>query len=110
MQVGKKFELLNCDDHKRELVKHGRDISSARPDITHQCLMMLLDSPLNRAGMLQVYIHTERNVLIEVNPHTRIPRTFNRFSGLMSESFSYYCINCPDFRRLMDSKLHKNGQ
>jgi len=30
-----------------------------------------------------VYIHTEKNVLIEVNPHTRIPRTFKRFSGLM---------------------------
>ena len=44
---------------------------------------MLLDSPLNRAGLLQVYIHTEKNVLIEVNPHMRIPRTFNRFSGLM---------------------------
>lgn len=47
--------------------------------------MMLLDSPLNQAGMLQVYLHTERNVLIEVSPHVRIPRTFNRFAGLMSE-------------------------
>lgn len=44
---------------------------------------MLLDSPLNKAGLLQVYIHTERNVLIEINPHTRIPRTFDRFCGLM---------------------------
>lgn len=33
--------------------------------------------------MLQVYIHTAKNVLIEVNPHVRIPRTFKRFSGLM---------------------------
>ena len=49
---------------------------------------MLLDSPLNRAGLLQVYIHTEKNVLIEVNPHTRIPRTFKRFCGLMGKSFS----------------------
>ena len=47
---------------------------------------MLLDSPLNRAGLLQVYIHTERNVLIEVHPQTRIPRTFDRFSGLMGEN------------------------
>lgn len=44
---------------------------------------MLMDSPLNRAGLLQVYIHTQKNVLIEVNPQTRIPRTFNRFCGLM---------------------------
>jgi len=48
---------------------------------------MLMDSPLNRAGLLQVYIHTERNVLIEINPQTRIPRTYNRFSGLMGTEF-----------------------
>ena len=45
--------------------------------------MTLLDSPLNKAGLLQVYIHTAKGVLIEVNPHVRIPRTFKRFSGLM---------------------------
>lgn len=44
---------------------------------------MLFDSPLNRAGLLQVYIRTQQNVLIEINPQTRFPRTFKRFSGLM---------------------------
>lgn len=33
--------------------------------------------------MLQVYIHTAKGVLIEVNPQIRIPRTFKRFGGLM---------------------------
>lgn len=47
---------------------------------------MLFDSPLNRAGLLQVYIHTENNVLIEINPQTRIPRTFKRFAGLMGNN------------------------
>ena len=46
---------------------------------------MLLDSPLNRSGNLQIYIHTQRNVLIEINPQTRIPRTFDRFCGLMGK-------------------------
>ena len=53
-----------------------------------QCLLTLLDSPLNKAGLLQVYIHTAKGVLIEVNPHVRIPRTFKRFSGLMGESLN----------------------
>lgn len=107
IQVGRNFELLNSDHHRHQLAKHGRDASSARPDITHQvsescdvtvsillihlplqCLMMLLDSPLNRAGLLQVYIHTERNVLIELHPQTRVPRTFDRFCGLMGKSIS----------------------
>lgn len=82
-----KYTLLNCDDHQGILAKTGRDIADARPDITHQCLLTLLDSPLNKAGLLQVFISTTKGVLIEVNPHVRIPRTFKRFSGLMGAWF-----------------------
>nr|CAB3242488.1 ribosomal RNA small subunit methyltransferase NEP1-like [Phallusia mammillata] len=83
VKVGKTFELLNCDKHKNVLRKNNRNPGTCRPDIAHQCLLMLMDSPLNRAGLLQVYIHTAKNVLIEINPQTRIPRTFDRFCGLM---------------------------
>ena len=78
------FELLNCDDH-RELCKRKLklDPKEFRPDICHQELLALIDSPLNKAGHLQVYIKTTKNVLIEVNPQIRIPRTFKRFSGLI---------------------------
>lgn len=48
-----------------------------------QCLLTLLDSPINKAGKLQIYIHTAQGVLIEVSPTVRIPRTFKRFAGLM---------------------------
>ncbi|KAF2685677.1 Nep1-domain-containing protein [Lentithecium fluviatile CBS 122367] len=78
-----KFNLLNSDDHIGVMRKMGRDISEARPDITHQCLLTLLDSPINKAGKLQIYIQTARGVLIEVSPTVRIPRTFKRFAGLM---------------------------
>lgn len=87
VKVGKgkesKYHLLNSDDHQGILKKHGRQIADYRPDITHQCLLTLLDSPLNKAGLLQVYIRTQKGVLIEINPQTRIPRTFSRFTGLM---------------------------
>lgn len=53
---------------------------------------MLMDSPLNRAGLLQVYIHTEKNALIEINPQTRIPRTFTRFCGLMGKQPPQLCV------------------
>ncbi|XP_045173344.2 ribosomal RNA small subunit methyltransferase NEP1-like [Mercenaria mercenaria] len=96
VKVGKTFELLNCDKHKSIAKKFKRDIATCRPDITHQCLLMLLDSPLNRAGLLQVYIHTEKNVLIEVNPQTRIPRTFDRFCGLMVQLLHKLSIHAAD--------------
>lgn len=57
---------------------------------------MLFDSPLNRAGLLQVYIHTAKNVLIEVNPQTRIPRTFKRFGGLMVQLLHKMSVRAAD--------------
>lgn len=77
------FELLNCDDHGKMHRKLKRDPINSRPDVIHQILLTLLDSPLNKSGNMQIYIHTERNVLFKVNPKTRIPRTFKRFAGLM---------------------------
>ena len=85
VKTKKGYELLNCDDHIGLHKKAGRNPAESRPDITHQLLLALLDSPLNKAGLLQVYVETTKAVLIEVSPHTRIPRTFKRFAGLMGE-------------------------
>jgi len=95
-KTGKEFSLLNLDEHKGLLNRSGRDFSTARPDITHQCLLMLFDSPLNRAGLLQVFIHTANNVLIELNPATRIPRTFRRFNGLMVQLLHKFSVKAAD--------------
>src|ERR1700733_9336778 len=65
VRVGKnkdgQYHLLNSDDHQNILRKNSKDIAEYRPDITHQCLLTLLDSPLNKAGRLQVFIHTRKN-------------------------------------------------
>lgn len=79
------YQLLNGDEHHAFITKKlKRDPADYRPDITHQALLALLDSPLNKAGRLRVYVHTQRNVLIEVHPRIRLPRTFKRFCGLMA--------------------------
>lgn len=99
VKVGSEYQLLNTDDHFSLMSKRGRDPTEARPDISHSCLMMLLDSPLNKAGMLQVYMHTKSNILIEINPKTRIPRTFKRYSGLMVQllhKLSVHATNGPE--------------
>lgn len=84
-KVGKDHVLLNCDDHANFLRKHKRDPAESRPDILHQCMLILLDSPLNKAGLLKLYVRTEKGVLFEVSPQIRIPRTFRRFCGLMAQ-------------------------
>jgi len=80
--------MLSSDDHLHLHRKIGRDPADSRPDITHQLLMTLLDSPLNKAGKLKVYIRTAKRVLIDVNPKLRVPRTYKRFAGLMGEFHS----------------------
>ncbi|GAM29015.1 hypothetical protein SAMD00019534_121910, partial [Acytostelium subglobosum LB1] len=99
VKVKDNYQLLNCDDHADFLKKFKREASEARPDILHQCLLALFDSPLNKAGLLQCYIRTTKNVLIEVHPQTRIPRTFHRFAGLMVQllnKLSIRATNGPD--------------
>jgi len=99
-KVGKGYQLLNCDDHATFLKRHKRDPSDYRPDIVHQTLLQILDSPLNKAGRVSaVYVHTQKNVLISVNPSIRIPRTFKRFCGLMVQllqKLSIRASNGPD--------------
>jgi len=99
-QVGKSYQLLNCDDHASYLKKHKKDPALFRPDICHQALLAILDSPLNKAGKIKaIYVHTHKNVLISVNPKIRLPRTFKRFCGLMAQllqKLSIRATNGPD--------------
>ncbi len=50
------YQLLNCDDHIAIMRKHNKDPQLFRPDIVHQELMAVLDSPLNKAGFIKVVL------------------------------------------------------
>ncbi len=82
--------LLNSGDHQHILKKTKRDEMTTRPDILHQCLLTLTDSPLNKAGKLKVYLRSAKNVLIEIHRQTRIPRTVHRLYGLIVELLQKY--------------------
>ena len=79
-KTGKEFSLLNIDEHKGILARNGRDFSTARPDITHQCLLMLFDSPLNRAGLLQVIRDGEGSINSPSVKYKRFIKWFPPFS------------------------------
>jgi len=93
------YELLNSEEHSSLLARNNRDVEMYRPDILHQSLLTLLDSPLNKAGLLKIFIHTQKGVLIDVHPKLRIPRTYKRFSGLMVQllyQFRIRAANTPE--------------
>ena len=85
-------EIINSVDHMNLIKKMNKSYEDYRPDVLHQCLLNLFESPLNKAGMLQVYIRTKENVLIEISPKTKIPRTIKRFCGLMGQLLQQYRI------------------
>jgi rRNA small subunit pseudouridine methyltransferase Nep1 len=79
--------LLDSNYHYPAMRRLADSERRGRPDIVHICLLLALDSPLNRAGLLRIYLHTRNNKLITVYPEVRIPRSFNRFVGLMEQLF-----------------------
>ncbi|VDM51800.1 unnamed protein product [Angiostrongylus costaricensis] len=95
-KVGKDYVILCSDRHATFLRKNKRDPAEYRPDILHQCLLNLLDSPLNRAGCLRVFFRTNKNVLVQVSSQCRIPRTFDRFCGLMVQLLHKLVVRAAD--------------
>ena len=52
LQVGKTFELMNCDQHKNMIIKSGRDPGTIRPDITHQVMaVQIFSTPLTQSAI-----------------------------------------------------------
>ncbi len=59
-----------------------------RPDIVHVSLLNALESPLNKEGLLETYVHTYDGHLVYIDPMVRLPRNYNRFVGLMEQLFA----------------------
>ncbi|MHA1323744.1 MAG: 16S rRNA methyltransferase, partial [Candidatus Helarchaeota archaeon] len=85
----KSFEetLLDSSIHRHLMQNLPEKEKRGRPDIIHGALLLMLDSRLNKEGMLQIYIHTRANELITFKSEVRIPRNYNRFVGLMEQLF-----------------------
>jgi rRNA small subunit pseudouridine methyltransferase Nep1 len=56
-----------------------------RPDITFITLLNLLEAPLNKRGLLRVFVHTNQDYIISIDPKTKLPRNYARFCGLMEQ-------------------------
>ncbi|KAG4388180.1 hypothetical protein GLYMA_09G120101v4 [Glycine max] len=60
------------------------DNASLKKGLVKKALRCILDSPLNKAGMVgAIYVKMDQRGVFEVKPHVRIPRTCNRFCGVI---------------------------
>jgi rRNA small subunit pseudouridine methyltransferase Nep1 len=58
-----------------------------RPDIVHNTLLQVLETPLNWENKLRVLIHTQDEYLININQKIRLPKNYVRFVGLIEQLF-----------------------
>jgi len=109
LKKGKKSSqiILDSSNHYKAMNKLGESKKRGRPDIIHFCLLNLLGSPLvlKNPYLVEVYIHTINNLIIEINPKTRLPRNFNRFLGLFEQLFNQQIIKSKDEILI---QIHKN--
>ncbi|MBN1328549.1 MAG: 16S rRNA methyltransferase [Candidatus Heimdallarchaeota archaeon] len=90
--------ILDSSSHYKIMNKLKDSKKRGRPDIIHYCLLNLLGAPLvlKYPNLVEVYIHTINNLIIEFNPKTRLPRNFNRFLGLLEQLFTLQIIKSKD--------------
>jgi rRNA small subunit pseudouridine methyltransferase Nep1 len=70
-------------------------------------MLALFDSPLAKAGKVQLFIHTFNNVLIKVSSELRVPRTYKRFAGLITQLLHTRKIKAADNNKVL-MKVIKN--
>ena len=100
-------EIITSDTHKSLIQKLQKSYEDYRPDILHHCLLSIFESPLNKSNLLQVYIRTKENILIELNPKLKIPKTIKRFCALMGQLLIKYRIRALNSSELL-LKVIKN--
>lgn len=82
----KRWQLLLDNFRFREEIKRlEHSEMRGRPDIAHFCLLLALESLLNKKGYLKIWIHTFNGEIIEIKPEVRLPRHYERFQGLMAQ-------------------------
>ncbi|MEM2715900.1 MAG: 16S rRNA methyltransferase, partial [Candidatus Thermoplasmatota archaeon] len=71
-------EILDSSIHYPYMKKMKDWQRRGRPDIIHMCLLIALESILNKEKMLRIYIHTRNDEIIYINPDTRMVKNYNR--------------------------------
>jgi len=78
--------LLDTNYHHSAMASLPFAEKRGRPDLVHYCILNAMKTPLNNLfKSLRVCIHMQfpGEKMIMIDPETRIPRSLNRFEGIM---------------------------
>ena len=97
--------LLDQTYHGRAMTKLDQSDRRGRPDIIFHSLVTLLETPLCKEGLLQIYMHLQDGRVIEINPNVRLPRNYDRFVGLIEQLLIFGRVPSEGESLLQVSKL-----
>lgn len=80
--------LLDRSFHHSAMLRLKDSEKRGRPDLVHGALLSVTGTPLYLAGRVKAFVHTYGDVVIQIAPKTRIPKSYLRFRGLMEKVLS----------------------
>ena len=82
------MQILDDNYHQQLIAKLSNREKRGRPDIVHFALLDITSTPAYMEGLVEVYVHTINNTTIKILGGVRLPRTFQRFCGVMAKVLS----------------------
>ncbi|HMD78421.1 MAG TPA: ribosome biogenesis protein [Nitrososphaerales archaeon] len=80
--------LLDRSFHHSAMARLKDSEKRGRPDLVHGALLSVTGTPLYLEGKVKVFVHTYGDVVVDIHPKTRIPKSYLRFRGLMEQVLS----------------------
>lgn len=78
--------LLDRSYHHSAMLKLMDGEKRGRPDLIHVSLLNVTCTPLYLDGGVRLYVHTCNDKILEIEPKTRIPKSYMRFRGLIEKA------------------------
>ncbi|NOJ27393.1 MAG: ribosome biogenesis protein [Nitrososphaera sp.] len=88
--------LLDRSYHHAAMRGLDESWKRGRPDLVHFSMLEALSTPLFMKGLLNVYVHTFGNKVIDIAGQLRIPKSYFRFECLMMKLFAQGKVTSQD--------------
>jgi len=77
--------LLDRSFHHSAMARLKDSEKRGRPDLVHSALLSATGTPLYLQGRVKVFVHTYCDLVVDIAPKTRVPKSYLRFRGLMEQ-------------------------
>jgi rRNA small subunit pseudouridine methyltransferase Nep1 len=81
-------QILDDNYHHQLVARLSNSQKRGRPDIVHFALLDITSTPAFAEDLVEIYIHTVNNTTIKILGGVRLPRTYERFYGVMAKILS----------------------